>query len=118
MRSASVAPLHRRAIDVQPLAILVDRIEAQWHPAQIWLFGSRARGNATDASDWDLLVVVPDELTDDAVDDPMIGWRLQKGSGVYADVIACRMIDFESARRTPNTLAFEAATNGVLLYER
>ena len=105
-------------LDVRPLAVLVERIEARWSPAQIWLFGSRARGDAHAASDWDLLVVVPDHLPDAAVDDPLIGWRLQKDSGVYADVIACKREEFEAARTTPNTLAFEAVTNGVLLYER
>jgi len=105
-------------IDVQPLAALLDRIEARWAPTQIWLFGSRARGDADDDSDWDLLVIVPDDVADDDIDDPLIGWHLQKGSGVYADVIACRAADFELARATPNTLAFEAATHGVLLYDR
>jgi predicted nucleotidyltransferase len=40
---------------------LVKRLVARYEPEQIWLFGSRARGDARDDSDWDLLVVVPDD---------------------------------------------------------
>lgn len=40
---------------------LLRRLVARYEPVQVWLFGSRARGDATEASDWDLLVVVPDD---------------------------------------------------------
>ncbi len=88
-----------------------------WAPEQIWLFGSRARGDAGPESDWDLLVVVPDGLSDSALD-PVVAWRLQRESGVSADLVLCRASDFREDRTTPNTLAFEAAHRGVLLYER
>lgn len=68
-------------------------------------------------SDWDLLVVVSDE-TPDADLHPMVGWRLRKESGVRADVILCRVGEFEEDRGTPDTLEYEVATRGVLLYER
>lgn len=109
----------RRAadLDLSPLRVLLERIVARWKPEQIWLFGSRARGDATESSDWDLLAVVADEL-DTAEFDPLVGWRLQRGSGVRADVFACRASDFREDRSTPNTLAFDAAVDGVLVYER
>jgi predicted nucleotidyltransferase len=82
----------------------------------IWLFGSRARGVATGESDWDLLVVVPDDVAD--VDDPMAAWRLMKHSGVRSDLVPCRATEFEDARETPNTLAYEASHHGILIYGR
>lgn len=103
--------------DLTPLREVVRRIVASWKPAQIWLFGSRARGAATADSDWDLLVVVPDGVDDEAFD-PVAAWQLGKDSGVRADIIPCRTADFDEDRRTPNTLAFEAATHGRLVYER
>jgi uncharacterized protein len=103
-------------LDVTPLAVLLARIIAHWQPSQIWLFGSRARGDAGDDSDWDLLVVAPDDAGDD-LDDPLVGWRLQKGSGVYADIATCRAGEFAEARTTTNTLAYEAWMHGVLLHE-
>jgi len=92
------------------------RIVERWRPEQIWLFGSRARGVATTASDWDLLVVAPDDLDDDF--DPVEAWQLQKGSGVRADVLLCQLKDFRSDLGTPNTIAYAVAMEGVLLYER
>ncbi len=106
-----------RALDVTPIAGLLERIVDSWHPEQIWLFGSRARGDATPQSDWDLLAVLPDDAGDDALD-PLVSWRLRKDAGVYADILPCLSRDFREDRTTPNTLAYEAATEGVLLYER
>ena len=104
-------------VDVRPIGSLVERIVAVWHPLEIWLFGSRARGEAVADSDWDLLVVVPDDLAEDELD-PLVSWRLQKGSSVRAEIIPCRAGDFAEDRGTPNTLAYEAATRGLRVYER
>jgi predicted nucleotidyltransferase len=106
-----------QGLDLAPLRALVERIIDRWSPEAIWLFGSRARGDAHESSDWDLLVVVRDDL-DDAEFDPLVGWRLQKDSGVRADVFPCRAADFREDRDTPNTLAFDAAVDGLLIYER
>lgn len=100
-------------IEAAPLLV---RIVEAWRPYQIWLFGSRARGEANEESDWDLLVIVPDHLRDDEID-PMQVWAVRKGTHVYADVIPCRMQDFLDALDTPNTLSYEASKRGVLIYE-
>lgn len=104
------------AIDLDAVAGLLERIVRAWHPVGIWLFGSRARGGGGPASDWDLLIVVPDEVP--GVDDPLTGWRLRRDSGVRCDLILARTSDFQEDRNTPNTLVFEAAHDGVLIYER
>jgi predicted nucleotidyltransferase len=102
--------------DLAGVKPLLERLIAEWKPAQIWLFGSRARGDAVAGSDWDLLVVVPDDCAAEL--DPVAAWRLARESGVRADVVPCRREDFLEDRNTPNTLAYEAAKWGVLLYER
>ncbi len=63
-----------------PLDTLVARIVDAWSPAQIWLFGSRARGDAQDYSDWDLLVVLPDSYPGDL--DPIETWRIGREARV------------------------------------
>ncbi len=103
-------------IDLGAIQALLDRIIRLWHPVGIWLFGSRARGLAGAESDWDLLVVVPDEMKD--VDDPLVGWRLKRDLGVRSDLLLCRVSEFEDDRDTPNTMAFEAAHEGILIHER
>lgn len=42
------------------VAAMVDRIAERFAPERIVLFGSRARGDANEGSDVDLLVVMPD----------------------------------------------------------
>src|ERR1700689_3357488 len=106
-----------RALDLRPLGPLLRRIEARYPPEQIWLFGSRARGDARPASDWDLFVVVPDEVPEAAIG-PVASWRLRKESGVRADVLPCRPSEFADDRETLNTLAYAVVREGVLLYER
>src|SRR5687768_4457841 len=57
LRSTEDAAMTHVSI-IRPIAPLIDRIREQFHPRQIWLFGSRARGDNRDDSDWDLLAVV------------------------------------------------------------
>jgi hypothetical protein len=105
-----------RSIDLGEISDLLDRMVRAWNPREIWLFGSRALGEGRDASDWDLLAVVPDDL--EGVDDPLTAWTVRRDSGVPCDLILVRDAEFTEARNTPNTLAFEATHRGVRIYER
>ncbi len=114
---ASPRAAPRRPVDVAPLRPLLDRIQAVWRPEEVWLFGSRARGDATPSSDWDLLVVAPDD-TDAGLLDPREVWRRTRGAGVAADVFVYRRSEFGEDRDTVNTLAHEVAREGLRLDER
>ncbi|MCE9583725.1 MAG: nucleotidyltransferase domain-containing protein [Planctomycetes bacterium] len=105
-----------QVIALEPISVLLDLIAHAWRPTAVWLFGSRAKGLATPSSDWDLLVVVPDD--EPAADDLMAVYQVRKQSGVPADVILCRATEFEEAREVPNTLAYEAAHFGVPIHGR
>jgi len=104
-----------QAIDVRQIEALLERIVGAFHPIEIRLFGSRARGEAHDASDWDLFVVVPDDL--EAADDMFAGYRLRRETRMRADIVICPISEFNEDRDTPNTLAYEAAHHGVRIYE-
>ncbi len=104
-------------IDTTPIGPLLARIVQACQPEQVWLFGSRARGQARPDSDWDLLVVMPDQ-TDESQLHPLVAWRLCKGAEVPAEAVLCWAFEFQEDRRTPNTLAYEVDRDGVLLYER
>lgn len=95
---------------------MLDRIIVEFRPVEIRLFGSRARGVAHTTSDWDLFVVVPDDLP--AADDPLAGYRLRRETRTRADVVLCPASEFQEDRDTPNTLAYEVAHFGVSIYER
>ncbi len=49
-------------MDDPKLQILLDRLIPALKPEAIYLFGSRARGDARPDSDYDLLVVTPDDI--------------------------------------------------------
>jgi predicted nucleotidyltransferase len=113
--TATTAAAH--SIDLRPIRALLARIEAQYHPEQVWLFGSRARGDAGPWSDWDLFVIVPDDTRDEELD-LLFLWQLKRGCGVPADVIACRASEFRAACDTVNTLSYVVANEGVRIDDR
>ncbi len=45
----------------QVLAEIVERLVSVYHPERIYLFGSMARGEAGPDSDYDILLVMPDD---------------------------------------------------------
>lgn len=105
-----------QAVDVRAIDRLLARIIEEFRPLQIRLFGSRARGEASASSDWDLLVVVPDDL--EAADDAFAGYRLRRETRTPADIVLCSLTEYLEDRDTPNTLMYEAAHHGVMIYER
>lgn len=48
----------------------------------------------------------------------MRAWRLQKGSGVSADVVPCRASTFEGNRSVVNSLCYIVAQEGLRIDER
>ena len=105
-----------RLLDIGPIKPLVVRIVEAFQAQEIRLFGSRVRGEAASTNDWDLFVIVPDDLA--ALEDMFAGYRLRREMRVRADVVLCPISEFEEDRDTPNTLAYEAAHHGVAIYER
>lgn len=93
---------------------LVELCKQEMGASEVWLFGSRARGDFRDDSDYDVLAVVPDEAPKD-VDSPVAAFRLRRKSKAHADLLTARMSDFLAARSTPNTLSFTVAHEGVRL---
>lgn len=53
-----------------------------------------------------------DDAAPEAVLDPAVGWRLQRDSGVHADIVCYRGVAFDAESRLRNTLAYEVVTRG------
>ncbi|MGH0214469.1 nucleotidyltransferase domain-containing protein [Sinorhizobium meliloti] len=96
------------------LAELLGRIDAAYAPLAVVLYGSRARGDATASSDWDLKVIVPDDAPNDFLS-PMFGWKVQEGSGVYGDVSCIRLSEFVSDLSVANSAASHLVREGIVL---
>jgi hypothetical protein len=97
------------------LAFLRDRLVVALKPNAIWLFGSRARGDARADSDFDILVVLPDGLTRDAyaydrVADPVVA------CGLGFDIVPCSKRDFLRDRNILGSLVNRAVTEGRSIY--
>ena len=86
-------------------------------PEQIWLFGSRATGSAHPDSDYDLLVVVPDDAPKESVS-LSAAYASRRGTGIAADIIPCRRHQFEEAKDRIGTLSYTAFHRGQKVYER
>jgi uncharacterized protein len=99
------------------LETLLARIREAYDPVDVVLYGSRARGEATAQSDWDLKVIVPDDAPE-RLFSPMFGWRVQEGSGVYADVSCTRLSDFRADLNVANSAASHIVDDGLVLNVR
>lgn len=102
----------RRRGTFPELSTLLKRIECTYHPSDVLLFGSRAKGEASPDSDWDVLVILPDEA-DDALLNPLLGWELQRGSGVHADLICSYRGEFLADLRVANSRSREIAEDAI-----
>lgn len=91
------------------------RLVAEMAPSHIYLFGSRARGDAAPDSDYDFFVVVRpgDERP---LKRARRAYRALRGLGVSKDVIVTTSDRFERMKGLTSSLEHEVATEGRLLY--
>lgn len=97
------------------LAEMVRRLVEALDPEQVYLFGSRARGDATDDSDYDLLVIVstssqPRYQRDQAA------FRALWGVSASKEVIVLTRAEFEAKRSVVCSLEATVAREGRPLY--
>ncbi len=95
---------------------MVRLIVERFHPDQIILFGSYARGEAGPDSDVDLLVVMPvsGSKRKIAVE---IDLALA-GSGLAKDIIVVTPEEFKRTRNVIGTIVYPAMREGKVMYER
>jgi hypothetical protein len=106
---------HLTEEDVRALAQIVDRLIAAYEPQRIYLFGSKARGDYGPDSDFDLLVVVPDDAPESRRRSRLAYERLW-GTGTAADVLVWTRGRFESRTHLRASLPAAILREGRLLY--
>jgi len=84
-------------------------------PKCIILFGSRARGEASEDSDLDVMVV--EENVANRIDEMVRLNRLVRSLDIAVDLLVVSAEKFYYWRDTPGNVYFEAATEGRVLYE-
>jgi predicted nucleotidyltransferase len=97
------------------LSEAVDRIVSKFHPIQIILFGSWARGSAREDSDLDLLVVLPkvEHKRKAAI---QIGNALSN-LPIGKDIIVTTLEDIEKYGKTVGDILLPALEEGKVIYE-
>lgn len=91
------------------------RLIEVYHPERVYLFGSAARGDAGADSDYDLLLVVPDE-TPPEFRRGGPGYRAIWRLGVAADVLVYRRSVFDRQLALKASLPSSVVREGRLLY--
>jgi uncharacterized protein len=103
-------------LDQNPiLREIVGRLLTAYEPDFIYLFGSRARGDAGPDSDYDLLVVVPDNASRERKRSGL-AYRTLRGTGASADVLVCTRSYFDARRHLKASLPGTILREGRLLH--
>lgn len=97
------------------LAEIVRRLVEAYQPQRIYLFGSKARGDAGPDSDYDLLVVVPDDAPPERRRS-RLGYERLWGVSTAADVVVWTAADFDSRMHLRASLPATVLREGTLLY--
>ncbi len=109
------APTGSQLLKDERLARLLDDVVRMHQPLAVYLFGSRAEGRALPESDYDLMVILPDDACDEALD---VGRACEasRRTQVPADVIPTTRHLFIACRGELSTLEGHVHERGVLLY--
>lgn len=101
--------------DDKVLGVIVDRLVQIYHPERIYLFGSAARGDAGQDSDYDLMIVVPDS-TPREERDPGLAYRAVWRLGAAVDPLVWTRTQFDSRLHLNASLPATVQREGKLLY--
>ena len=114
--AAERAPIFKTPAAGDPaLAEAVLRLVQAYNPDRIYLFGSVARGDAGADSDYDLLLVVPDDAPPEKRRS-RLAYEALRGTGTAADVLVCTRSYFEGRRSLKASLPGTVLRDGRLLH--
>ncbi|HEY3827365.1 MAG TPA: nucleotidyltransferase domain-containing protein [Bryobacteraceae bacterium] len=97
------------------LSEVVRRLVAAYRPERVYLFGSVARGDAGPDSDYDIMVVVPDDAPPELRRSHK-AYRTLWGTGVASDVLVWTTSQFNSRVHLAASLPATVIREGRLLH--
>ncbi|MGH6898146.1 MAG: HEPN domain-containing protein [Geminicoccaceae bacterium] len=100
--------------DPEELNRVVSRLVATFDPVAVYLFGSRARGEANADSDYDLMIVLPDDNT--RVRSRQVVWDTARSRRIDVNPLLTRAEAFAWRRHEVGTLEYEVEVDGIRLY--
>jgi hypothetical protein len=115
MPRAGIETFKPPSADDPVLAEVVRRLVEAYHPLQIYLFGSAARGDAGPDSDYDIMVVVPDDAPRER-QDCGLGYRVLWGVGLAKDILVWSKTEFDKRLHLKASLPSTVMREGKVLY--
>ena len=106
---------HLTEEDLSALVPIVERLIEAYQPHCIYLFGSKARGDYGPDSDFDLMVVVPDDAPP-VRKRSRLAYEVLRGTGTAADVLVWTRSAFESRLHLVASLPATIMREGRLLH--
>lgn len=106
---------HLTEKDLSALMPIVERLIEAYQPERLYLFGSKARGDYGPDSDFDLMVVVPDDAPP-ARKRSRLAYEVLRGTGTAADVLVWTRSAFESRLHLVASLPATVIREGKLLH--
>jgi HEPN domain-containing protein len=100
--------------DPEELDRVVGRLVEAFDPAAIYLFGSRARGDANEDSDYDLMLVLADDNTQARSRQAV--WDTARSRRINVNPFLSRAGAFAWRRNEVGTLEYEVQVDGIRLY--
>lgn len=97
------------------LRLVVERLITAYQPDRIYLFGSMARGDENADSDYDLMVIVPDDATDERKGS-RLAYQVLRGTGIAADVLVWTRTRFERRVHVVASLPATILREGQLIH--
>mgnify|MGYP001579230903 CR=1 FL=1 len=97
------------------LAEILRRLVDAYAPERVYLFGSHARGDVGPDSDYDLMVIVPDDAAPERQRCALAYQRLW-GTGTAADVLVWKRSNFDRRTAVVASLPATILREGKLLY--
>ena len=94
---------------------VTERLILAYRPERIYLFGSMARGEAGPDSDYDLLVVVPDDAERERRGS-RLAYVALRGTGIAADVLVSTRARFDARVHLLASLPATVLREGRLLH--
>jgi HEPN domain-containing protein len=110
----ALARARPRIDDPEELDRVVRRLIEAFDPVALYLFGSRARGDASDDSDYDLMLVLADDNT--RVRSRQDIWQAARSRRILVNSFLTRIGAFSWRRHEVGTMEYEVQVDGIRLY--
>jgi hypothetical protein len=95
---------------------IVRRIVEAYQPKRVYLFGSGARGDEHLDSDYDLMVIVPDDARQERTRS-RLGYQVLRGTGTAVDLLVWTKSQFDKRVHVTASLPATIVREGKLLYK-